>query len=373
LKNDLELVLRKYKELNEKYSKLIKKKLPDEYKKAISGMPNKSKILLNNIRNRLNNRLNGVILNYPNLKNFNTINVNSIRDQKVKKVNKKEAKSIPIMPNKNAKSIDNDLIHSLKKENEMLKEIVITYKRLNNKKSLLTKEKIYYNKREQRFPEDLKNSINKNNSKEHLLKSKISAKHSKNKIINKSPILFIKEKVNNSVSQNKNKAENQIINDSSLILSKNKKWYKNKKVFNTINTNSHNIIRKHNTYVNNILKLEAKTNIIKKKLNSKFNIKKKDLLLNDKYNSKSINNSNNISKEKNINKFTPKKESKINESFINHTNYNKINNNILNSKKKFDLGKKFINLKSDDIKNNTIKNYLNDNKNNNSERVNLFT
>ena len=133
-------------------------------------MPNKSKILLNNIRNRLNNRLNGVILNYPNLKNFNTINVNSMRDQKVKKVNKKEAKSIPILPNKNTKSIDNDLIHSLKKENEMLKEIVITYKRLYNKKSLLTKEKIYYNKREQRFPEDLKKSINKNNSKEHFLK-----------------------------------------------------------------------------------------------------------------------------------------------------------------------------------------------------------
>jgi hypothetical protein len=287
-------------------------------------------------------------------------------------VNKKEAKSNTIIPNKNTKTIDNDLIHSLKKENEMLKEIVITYKRLYNKKSLLTKEKIYYNKKEQRFPEDLKKSINKNNSKEHFLKSKISVKHSKNKIINKSPILFIKEKANNSVSQNKNNVENQIINDSSLILSKNKKWYKNKKVFNTINTNSHNIIRKHNTYVNNILKLEAKTNIIKKKLNSKFNIKKKDLLLNDKYNSKSINNSNNISKEKNINKFTPKKESKINESFINHTNYNKINNNIFNSKKKLDLGKKFINLKAGDIKNNTIKNYLHNNKSNNIEHVTLF-
>ena len=382
MKNDLELVLRKYNELNEKYSSLINKKLPNEDKKPISGIPNKNKILLNNIRNKLNNRLNGVILNYPNLKNFNTTNGKNISEQKVKKVNNKEIESIQILQNKNVKSIDNDLIHSLKKENEMLKKIVLTYKRLNNKKSLLTKEKIFYNNREQRLPEDLTNSINKNNSKDHSLKSKISSKKSKNKITNKSPILFLKEKVSDSLSQNKNIVENQIINDSSLILSKNKKWFKNKKVFNTINTNSHNTIRKHNTYVNNILKLEtrvqsgshSKNNIIKKKMNNKFKAKRKELLLNDKYNSKSISNSNNMSKEKNINKFTPKKESKNSESFFNHTNYNNIpkKNNILNSTKKIDLGKKFTNLKADDIKNNIIRNYLHNNKSNNIEHANLF-
>ena len=376
MKNDLELVLRKYNELKEKYINLINKKLPDEDKKAINGMPNKNNILLNNIRNKLNNRLIGVILNYPNLKNFNTINVNSISDQQGKKINNKESKSIQVLPNKNVKSIDNELIYSLKKENEMLKKIVIKYKRLNNKKSLLRKEKIYYNNREQRMPEDLKNSINKNNSKEHSLKSKISVKNSKNKITNKSPILLIREKVNKSLNQNKNIVENQIIKDSSLILSKNKNWLKNKKVFNTINTNSHNTIRKHNTYVNNILKLGVKNNIIKKKSNNKCKPKRKELLLNNRYNSKSISNSNNISKEKNISKYTPKKESKNSESFINHTNYNIKNipkkNNILNSIKNFDLGKKFINLKADDIKNNTIRNYLHTNKINNIEQANLF-
>ena len=170
MKNDLELVLRKYNELNEKYSSLINKKLPNEDKKPISGIPNKNKILLNNIRNKLNNRLNGVILNYPNLKNFNTTNGKNISEQKVKKVNNKEIKSIQILQNKNVKSIDNDLIHSLKKENEMLKKIVLTYKRLNNKKSLLTKEKIFYNNREQRLPEDLTNSINKNKFKRSFIK-----------------------------------------------------------------------------------------------------------------------------------------------------------------------------------------------------------
>lgn len=385
MKNDLELVLRKYNELNEKYNSLINKKFPYEDKKTISRIPNKNNILLNNIRKKLNNRLNGVILNFPNLKNFNITNANSIRNQKMKKVINKESKSNnQILPNKNAKSIDNDLIHSLKKENEMLKKIVLTYKRLNNKKSLLTKEKIYYNNRKQRLPEYLTNSINKNNSKDHSLKSKISSKQSNNKITNKSPILFLKEKVNNSLSQNKNIAENQIINDSSLILSKNKKWFKNKKVFNTINTNSHNNIKKHNTYVNKILKLEArkqtgshsKNNIIKKNLNNKFKAERKELLLNDRYNSKSINNSNNISKGKNINKFTPKKESKNSESFFNHTNYNMKNipkkNNILNSTKKIDLGKKFPNLKTEDIKNNIIRNYLYNNKSNNIEHANLF-
>jgi hypothetical protein len=373
MKNDLELIIKKYNELNEKYCNLINKKLLYEDKKTISVMSNKSNILLNNIRSRLSNRLKGVILNYPNLKNYNTINNNSISHHKIKKFNNKETKSIQIKPNKNEKSNKNDLIHSLKKENEMLKRIVITYKRLNNKKSLLTKEKIHYNIREQRLPEDLKNSFNKNNSKEHSLKSKMSSKDSKNKIINKSPILFVKEKVNNSLSQNKN---SQIINDSSLLLAKNKKWLKNKKVFNTINNYSHNMIRKHNTYVNNILKLESKNNIIKKKFNNKFKTKRKELLLNDKYNSKSISNSNNISKEKNINKFTPKKESKNSESFFIHTNYNIKDilkkNNILNSTNKLDLGKKFINLKPDNIKNNTIRNYFHKNKSNNIESVNLF-
>jgi hypothetical protein len=370
MKNDLELIIKKYNELNEKYCNLINKKLLYEDKKTISVMSNKSNILINNIRSRLSNRLKGVILNYPNLKNYNTINNNSISHHKIKKFNNKETKSIQIKPNKNEKSNKNDLIHSLKKENEMLKRIVITYKRLNNKKSLLTKEKIHYNIREQRLPEDLKNSFNKNNSKEHSLKSKMSSKDSKNKIINKSPILFVKEKVNNSLSQNKN------INDSSLLLAKNKKWLKNKKVFNTINNYSHNMIRKHNTYVNNILKLESKNNIIKKKFNNKFKTKRKELLLNDKYNSKSISNSNNISKEKNINKFTPKKESKNSESFFIHTNYNIKDilkkNNILNSTNKLDLGKKFINLKPDNIKNNTIRNYLHTNKINNIEQANLF-
>ena len=376
LKNDLELVLRKYNELNEKYNNLINKKLSEENRKTTSGILNKNNILLSNIRSRLSNRLNGVIINYSNLKNFNTINVNSINDQKAKKINNKEIKSIPRFSNKNEKSIDNDLIHSLKKENEMLKKIVTTYKRLNNKKSLLTKEKIYYNNREQRFPENLKTSVNKTNSKEHSLKSKVSANHSKNKKTNKSPILFTREKTNNSLSQNKNNFENQIITDSSLILSKTKKLSKNKKVFNTINNNSHNIIRRHNAYLNNILKLEAKNNIIKKKINNKFKTKKKELLLNDRYNSKSINNSNNLSKEKNINKITPKKESKNSQSFLDRTNYDiksiPKKNNILNSTKKFNLGKKFINLKTDDIKNNIIRNYLHNNKSNNIEHVNLF-
>ena len=376
LKNDLELVLRKYNELNEKYNNLINKKLSEENRKTTSGILNKNNILLSNIRSRLSNRLNGVIINYSNLKNFNTINVNSINDQKAKKINNKEIKSIPRFANKNEKSIDNDLIHSLKKENEMLKKIVTTYKRLNNKKSLLTKEKIYYNNREQRFPENLKTSVNKTNSKEHSLKSKVSANHSKNKKTNKSPILFTREKTNNSLSQNKNNFENQIITDSSLILSKTKKLSKNKKVFNTINNNSHNIIRRHNAYLNNILKLEAKNNIIKKKINNKFKTKKKELLLNDRYNSKSINNSNNLSKEKNINKITPKKESKNSQSFLDRTNYDiksiPKKNNILNSTKKFNLGKKFINLKTDDIKNNIIRNYLHNNKSNNIEHVNLF-
>lgn len=375
MKNDLELVFRKYNELNEKYNNIINKKLLDEDKKTANGIPSKNHILLNNIRNRLYNRLNGVIINYPNLKNFNTINVNSICEQKVKKINNKEIKNISILQSKNTKSIDNDLIHSLKKENEMLKKIVITYKRLNNRRSLLTKEKMYYNNREQRLIEDLKKSVNKNNSKENSIKSKISVRQSKNKIINKSPIIFTNEKANNSLSQNKNIIENTIINDSSLILSKNKKFFKNKKVFNTINTNSHNIIRKHNTYVNNILKLGAKNNIIRKKLNNTNKTKRRELLLNERF-SKSISNSNNISKDKNLNKFTPKKESKNRESFFLHTNCNIKNipkkNNILNSTKKFDLGKKFINLKTDDIKSNIIRSYLHYNKSNNIEHANLF-
>ena len=192
LENDLEMVINKYNELIAKYNALINKKNIDDNKTLINRLTNRNNnILLNNIKKRLNNRIANAIINHSHEKNFNKITYNN-NYIKQKKLKNKQIKNISIIGNnKNINSFDNDYIINLRKENDILKKMLITYKETIN----LSKGKNHFNNnnRSQRFTNQLTNSINKNNSRDHQKTG------SKNKISGKSPTLFIIDKTNNSL------------------------------------------------------------------------------------------------------------------------------------------------------------------------------
>ena len=372
LENDLEMVVNKYNELITKYNALINKKNIDENKTLINRLTNRNNnILLNNIKKRLNNRIANAIINHSHEKNFNKITYNN-NYTKQKKLKNQQIKNISIIGNnRNINSFDNDYINNLKKENDILKKLLITYKETIN----FSKGKNHFNNnnRSQRFTNQLTNSINKNNSKNH------QKTLSKNKISGKSPTLFVMDKINNSLIPIKSLNGNSITHISSNKLKSD--IPKNNKTFNTINANivHYNIIKKHNTYVSSILGRDPSNNITKKIMTNKLS-KTKDFSIKEKINN--INNSYNLSKEKSLNKYTPKNMTgpKSNESFFAHTNYNlkneTKNHNKLNSLKKLELDNEnnYINLNINDSKNNTISHYFyNDNNNNNNENnINLI-
>ena len=372
LENDLEMVINKYNELIAKYNALINKKNIDDNKTLINRLTNRNNnILLNSIKKRLNNKIANAIINHSHEKNFNKITYNN-NYIKQKKLKNKQIKNISLIGNnKNINSFDNDYIINLRKENDILKKLLITYKETIN----LSKGKNHFNNnnRSQRFTNQLTNSINKNNSRDHQKTG------SKNKISGKSPTLFIIDKINNSLVPIKSLAGNSITH-----VSKNKLKSdipKNNKAFNTINANiiHQNIIKKHNTYVSSILDRDPRINMNKKIMTNKLS-KNKDFLIKEKINS-NINYSYNLSKEKSLIKYTPKNITgpKSNESFFAHTNYNikneTKNHNKLNSFKKLELDNEnnYINLNINDSKNNTISHYFyNDNCNNNENNINLI-
>ena len=369
LENDLEIVLTKYNDLISKYNALINKKNTDENKALINRLANRNNFLLNNIQKRINNRITDAIINHSQEKNFNKITYNN-NYIKQKKLKNKQIKNISLIGNnKNINSFDNDYINNLKKENDILKKMLITYKETIN----LSKGKNRFNNnRSQRLTSPLTNSIIKNNSRGHQKAG------SKNKISGKTPTLFIMDKINNSLVPIKNLTGNSITQVSNNKLKSD--IPKNNKAFNTINANivNHNIIKKYNTYVSSILGQDPRNNITKKIMTNKLN-KKKDFLIKEKI--ININNSCNLSKEKSLNKYTPKKITgpKSNQSFFANTNYNLKNeiknHNKLNSFKKLELDNEnnYINLNINDSKNNTISRYFyNDNCNNNENNINLI-
>lgn len=371
LENDLEMVVNKYNELINKYNALVNKKNIDENKTLINRLTNRNNnILLNNIKKRLNNKITNSMINYSHEKNFNKIiyNNNYIKQKNLKN---KQIKNISIIGNnKNINSFDNDYINNLKKENDILKKLLITYKETIN----LSKGKNNFNNhnRSQRFTNQLTNSINKNNSRDHQKTG------SKSRISRKSPTLFVMDKINNSLVPIKSLAGNSITHVSNNKLKSD--IPKNNKAFNTINANiiNNNIIKKHNTYVSSILGRDPRNNITKKIMTNKLS-KNKDFLIREKINN--INSSYNLSKEKSLNKYTPKNMTgpKSNESFFASTNYNlkneTKNHNKLNSFKKLELDNEnnYINLNINDSKNNTISHYFyNDNSNNIENNINLI-
>jgi len=371
LENDIEMIITKYNDLISKYNALINKKNIDENKTLIDRLTNRNNnIFLNNIKKTLNNRLNEAIINHSHEKNFNKITYNN-NYMKKKKMKNKQIKNMSILGNnKNINSFDNDCINNLKKENDILKKLLITYKETIN----LSKVKNHFNNnnRSQRFTNQLTNSIIKNNSIEHQKAG------SKRKIVGKSPTLFVVDKINNSLVPIKSLAGNSISHISNNKLKSD--IPKNNMTFNTINANivHNNIIKKHNTYVSSILGRDPRSNITKRIMTNKLN-KNKDFLINEKV--ININNSYNLSKEKSLNKYTPKNMTgpKSNESFFAHTNYNlkneTKNHNKINSFKKleFDNENNYINLNINDSKNNTISHYFyNDNSNNNENNINII-
>ena len=371
LENDLEMIVTKYNELIIKYNSLISKKNIDENKTLINRLTNRNNnILLNNIKKTLNNRITNSIINHSHEKNFNKITYNN-NYIKQKKLRNQQIKNISIIGNnRNINSFDNDYINNLKKENDILKKLLITYKETINLSK--GKNKFNNNNRSQRFTNQLTNSIKKNNSREHQKAG------SKNKISGKSPTLFVMDKINNSLIPIKSLAGNSITHISNKKLKSD--ISKNNKAFNTINANifNQNIIKKHNTYVSSILGRDLRNNITKKIITNNLS-KNKDILIKEKINN--INSSYNLSKEKSLNKYTPKNMTgpKSNESFFAHTNYNlkneAKNHNKLNSLKKLELDNEnnYINLNINDSKNNTISHYFyNDNSNNNENNINLI-
>ena len=174
--------------------------------------------------------------------------------------------------NKNINSFDNDFINNLKKENERLKKLIISYENINSnnyiKKSAndFKKRNNLINSRTKRISERAKRSIDKKNSnskdRSSLMNSYIMKKsQNKNNFNNKSSILFLM-KQNNSLKKNINYTDYSLVNDTSIIIPKNKKIEEiqknNNRIFNTISTskthkhNEKNISRKSNTNLNSI-------------------------------------------------------------------------------------------------------------------------
>lgn len=392
LENDLEVVINKYNELINKYTKLASEKNDEQNKKENNEMSlYKNNTFLSSFKNKINSGIKEEITNNSSAKN----NISNIKDSNNKKdkKNNKEIKNISIIGNnKSINTFDNDYIAHLKKENDILKNIIKTYKSINfnsyikEPKYLYKKRNYFTNNTQKLNPEKLKKSISKNNSKDrsNTLKS-YNSKNSKNKNekLNKPSILYKKKKSNNSLIQKiKEMNDYSLINDSSLYVSKNRKaseFSKKKQNFNTINSSSghykKNIIKKNNTYVSSISSRINKSNITNKRMMNKLKVKCKDYIFNEKNND--LGNSNNLSRDKIISRITPKNIIKNYGSFFAHTN-NNIKKNYKNSEsirtfKKLEIDSNNINnsntfMNNNDIRNNTESNYFyHDTSNNNIE------
>ena len=388
------MVINKYNELINKYNNLASKKNDEQNKKQNNDMSlYKNNTFLSSFKNRINNGIKVESTNNSSAKNHIN-NTNDTNNKKEKKIKNKEIKNISIIGNnKNINSFDNDYITHLKKENDILKNIIKTYKSINfssymkEPKYLYKKRRSYFiNNTQQVHPDKLKKSISKNNSKDrsYTLKSH-NSKNSKSKIdtLNKPSILYKKKKSKNSLIQKiKSMNDYSLINDSSLYIPKNRKASeisKNKQNFNTINSSSghykKNIIKKNNTYVSNISGRINKSSITNKRMMNKLKVKCKDYFFNVK--NKDLGNSNNLSRDKIINRITPQNIIKNNGSFFAHSNYNikkkSKNSEKIKSSKKLEIDSNNINnsnnfMNNNDIRNNTESNYFyHDTSNNNIE------
>ena len=346
-----------------------------------------NKYILDNFKNKLTDRSNVSTLNNSNEKIISKINIyrNSSKSNKLKNI-------LIQGNNKSINTFDNDYIDHLKKENDRLKKIIITYETINQNNyqkkypNLLKRRNYLINNKIKSISEKAKLSTSKKNSKEnsYIMKS-YNSKNFNNKINlsninmkktntymnNKSSLLFLM-KQNNSLNQKDNITDYSIITDSSLIIHKNKKITEiaqNKDNFKSINVNSinkngnlyKNILKKNNTNIKGIsgrgiINNHNKTNnnYHNKIMINKLNLKNIDSVIND-------NKNNSLIRDKIINKFTPKNIIKNNGSFFAQSNNNYIknkNNNKLRSFKLFNLDNNYININITDIKNNTASNYF---------------
>ena len=387
------MVINKYNELINKYNNLASKKNDEQNKKENNDMSlYKNNTFLSSFKNRINNGLKSESSNNSSAKNYISI-TNVTNNKKEKKIKNKEIKNISIIGNnKNVNIFDNDYINHLKKENDILKNIIKTYKSINfnsymkESKYLYKKRSYFINNTKQIHPDKLKKSISKNNSKErsYTMKS-YNSKNSKNinDTLNKPSILYKKKKSNNSLIQKiKNMNDNSLTNDSTLYIPKNRKASeisKNKQNFNTINSSSghykKNIIKKNNTYVSSISSRINKSSITNQRMINKLKVKCKDYIYNEK--DSDLGRSNNLSRDRIISRITPKNIINNNGSFFGHTNYN-IKKKCKNSEKirtfkKLEIDSNNINnnntfMNNNDIRNHTENNYFcHDTSNNNIE------
>ena len=370
------MVINKYNKLITKYNNLINNKISSHNKRVNSESKNmKNSLLINN--NKISERSNAT-LNNSNEKKYNINLIKNIKNGN--KINNK--KTILIQENnKNINLFDNNYIKNLRKENDFLKKIIKTYKNIsfnNFKKPINTlKESNYFINKRRKRKSKKKDSVSKDNSRDHsyIMKNYKNKKiRIKSNLFNKSQILLPKNTTNNSNIKN-NFIEQPITNDSSMIITKNKKLTEiphNFKNFNTINNNynKNNIIKKNNTYIKRIKGNGSKNEISNQRMMNKLKVKCKDYLFNEKLNN--IKTNNNLSKEKIGNKLTPKNIIKNNISFFAHTNYNIknkcLNNNKLKYFQQLDLDNNFININNNDNQNNTETNYYDDNINNKEKR-----
>lgn len=382
LENNLESVINKYNNLINKYNNLVNIKKEESRK-----INNKNNCTLNNFKIKLTDRSNVSTLNNSNEKIISKINIYRNNDK-----NSNKLKNILIQGNcQSINSFDNDYINHLKKENERLNKIIITYETKNNnncqkKYPNLLKRNYLINNKIKRISEKAKRSISKKNSKEnsYIMKAynsknfnnknnlnNINTKKINNNMNNKSSLLFLM-KQNNSINKKNNITDYSIITDSSLIIHKNKKIpeiQKNKDNFKSINANSinkngnlyKNNLKKNNTNINSISrrgiinnKNKTNNNYPNKRMINKLNVNNIDTVINNSIN-------NNLIRDKIKNKFTPKSIIKNNGSFFARSNNNFIkakNDKKIRSFKLFNLDNNYININITDIKNSTSSTYF---------------
>ena len=310
---DLETIINKYNNLITKYNDLINTKKNEENKKI-------NNYTLNNFRNKMAERTEVSTLNNSSEKNTTKISI-----YKNSNKNKNKIKNLLIQGNINAKNInsfDNDYINHLKKENERLKKLIITYENSNSNNNknkfpnILKKRNYLINNKIKRISEkSKKNSISKNYSKDNSYT--INAYNNKNleksqnqiNLNNKSSILFLMKKNNlNSGGQKNIPSDYSIITDTSLTITKKKISEIPKKIknYNTININNLNngyksTLKKNNTNINGTtgrLNKKINNNIINLNnytMNANKRIIKK---LKDKNNEALKNENKNLSKDK---------------------------------------------------------------------------
>ena len=223
---DLETIINKYNNLITKYNDLINTKIIEENTKS-------NNFTLNNFRNKISERTKVSTLNNSSEKNITKIGIyKNNNNSKIKKLLIQKT-----IMTKNINSFDNDYINHLKKENERLKKLIISYGNSNsnnnkkNFKNVLKKRNYLMNDKIKRISEkSKKNSISKNYSKDnsYILNAYNNKNFDKNNnqsnVNNKSSILFLmKKNYLNSKYQKNISTDYYLITDSSLIIPKKNK------------------------------------------------------------------------------------------------------------------------------------------------------